>query len=80
MVVGNFNSDGIPDLVIGVCPSNNCDDPPRWLLQAFMGKGDGTFRAPLTRTLGFGLRGSLLETANINGGSEPDLITLGTPP
>jgi hypothetical protein len=43
----------------------------------FLGNGDGTFRAPLTRTLGFGLQGSWLETANINGGGDPDVIALG---
>jgi hypothetical protein len=66
LVTADFNLDGNPDLVVGF------SNPPNQGLRIFLGKGDGTFRAPVD--LAMEAFGSML-TADFNNDGKPDLLT-----
>jgi len=66
MAVADFNKDGNLDVVI----SNS--DTSSEIVTYLGGNGDGTFRAP--RGIVTGLQSLYLETADVNGDGNPDLI------
>jgi len=47
--VGDLNGDGFPDLIVAVACGTNCN---HGLLSVLLGKGDGTFGAPVTYETG----------------------------
>jgi uncharacterized protein (TIGR03437 family) len=66
MAVGDFNGDGIPDLVFGEGADN---------VDVLLGNGDGTFQAPLVTNTGGYLFGiPHVAVADFNGDGKADLI------
>ena len=69
MVIADFNGDGIPDLALGMYESTT--------VSILLGKGDGTFAAPIAVNLPSGATDpSLLLTADLNGDGIPDLVVV----
>jgi FG-GAP-like repeat/Abnormal spindle-like microcephaly-assoc'd, ASPM-SPD-2-Hydin/FG-GAP repeat len=69
LVLADVNGDGIPDLVTGLSDM--------YLVEAFLGNGDGTFKAGIVTTLGSGLCCSYLSSmaaADFNGDGNIDLF------
>jgi hypothetical protein len=70
VAIGDFNSDGIPDLVtLGV----NNNQP---VIGIFPGKGDGTFLTPTVYPQG--LTSSYVAVGDFNGDGSPDLVIAAT--
>jgi serine/threonine protein kinase len=67
VAVADFNGDGKPDLVIGHLQSHS--------VGVLLGNGDGTFRPPLTATIGEWFVHSLT-VADLNGDGKPDLVVV----
>ena len=71
IAVGDLNGGGIPDLVVAnECGSGTCTTG---VVEAFLGKGDGTFGSPVSFGSG-GLRPSSVVIADVNGDGKPDLV------
>jgi hypothetical protein len=68
VVVGDFNSDGIPDLAVTDLYSER--------LSLFMGKGDGTFQAPIASNNVPG--GPLMATGDVLRTGKTDIIVTGS--
>src|SRR6266851_5186419 len=66
VVVGDFNHDGIPDLVVANHGSNN--------VSVLLGKGDGTFGAAVHYAAGTGP--NAVAVADLNGDGKPDLAVV----
>jgi uncharacterized protein (TIGR03437 family) len=64
---GDFNKDGIPDLIVTGATSNVSD-----ALVVFIGNGDGTFKPGVVTPTGFGP--DSVAVADFNGDGKPDLI------
>jgi hypothetical protein len=64
--VGDFNGDGIPDLVVG----QGAGDPSR--VSVLLGNGDGSFQAPRLSSVGIPLSG--VRSADLHGDGFDDLI------
>jgi CheY-like chemotaxis protein len=67
VAVGDFNRDGIADLVVANHASNN--------VSVLLGKGDGTFRAAVNYVAGAGP--NAVTVADLNGDGIPDLAAFG---
>ena len=71
MVVGDFNNDGKPDVVIGNINARN----KLATEQVYLGKGDGSFKAPInTGPFKYGASPRLI--GDFNGDGKPDLLML----
>jgi len=70
IVVGDFNGDGNPDVVVGDAAGVS----PRNVI-VLLGKGDGTFAAPTTFTTGGSGEGLIL-TADFNGDGKLDIAVV----
>ncbi len=71
MVIADFNGDGIPDLGVAMYASNS--------ISILLGKGDGTFAAPVAADLpSTGADVSQLVAADFNGDGIPDLAVVDT--
>lgn len=71
VAIGDLNGDGYPDIVAtGYCQISNCNNGE---VAVFLGKGDGTFRAPVHLNSG-GAVTSSVAIADVNGDGKPDLI------
>jgi serine/threonine protein kinase len=66
VAVGDFNRDGIADLVVANHASNN--------VSVLLGKGDGTFRAAVNYATGSGP--NAVAVADMNGDGIPDLVVV----
>ncbi|HYW47743.1 MAG TPA: VCBS repeat-containing protein [Bryobacteraceae bacterium] len=77
-VSGDFNSDGKPDLVVVFRPT---DLTQAGGIAVFLGKGDGTFQAPIITALPGPLLPSsssaptALSVGDLNGDGKPDVVT-----
>ncbi len=69
IATADFNRDGKPDLAIATCADNRCVAKA---LGLSLGKGDGTFQAPLPPVSGY--QGGTLFTGDFNSDGKPDLI------
>jgi hypothetical protein len=65
VAVGDFNGDGIPDLVVGNNYTHTVD--------VLLGNGDGSFQAPVSYDVGQGGYVYSVAVADFNGDSIPDL-------
>jgi hypothetical protein len=74
LAVGDFNGDGKPDLVLA-SPTNNGGIS----ISVLLGKGDGTFEAPINTVDGLDTLGELAGVAvgDLNGDGKPDLAVVG---
>jgi hypothetical protein len=69
IVIADFNQDGIPDLAVPLYGSND--------IAILLGKGDGTFAAPIMASLpGFPVDVTQLVVADFNGDGIPDLAVI----
>jgi len=77
LVVGDINGDGIPDVaVVEWCQTLQHYDTEcvgNKDVNVFLGKGDGTFQAPVVYSSD-GFIGSALAIADVNGDGRPDLV------
>src|SRR5579859_3816209 len=76
LVVGDFNGDGKMDIAVSLpflC--GGCGGEPSYLLQMFLGAGDGTFTHVAPKTVFYGLP---LAAGDFNGDGKLDLIVTGT--
>jgi uncharacterized protein (TIGR03437 family) len=64
---GDFNKDGIPDLVLTAATANFA-----YTLVVFIGNGDGTFKPGVLIPTGFGV--DSVAVADFNGDGKPDLV------
>jgi uncharacterized protein (TIGR03437 family) len=64
---GDFNQDGIPDLVVSAATENF-----GWTLAVFLGNGDGTFKPGVLIPTEFGAQAAIV--ADFNGDGKPDLM------
>ena len=70
LAVGDFNGDGIPDLV--------APDSATGVVAVFLGKGDGTFAAAVNYSTGPGSRPLAVAVGDLNGDGKQDLaVALG---
>jgi hypothetical protein len=83
--VGDVNRDGFPDLFVLDYSFANSGEVTK--LQLYLGKGNGTFEAPLSPPVAnqislpsFGSAMGQIVLADMNNDGVPDLITLGTTP
>src|SRR5262249_54879534 len=67
-VVGDFNSDGNPDLAVSIFEVLDGS----WVVTVFLGRGDGTFQAPQDYLAGSGIY--FLATGDVNSDGKADLI------
>jgi hypothetical protein len=75
-IVGDFNNDGIPDLLADVADAHSAFAPMRVLL---LGNGDGTFQAPLQVPLNtFYFPNDNVVAADVNGDGNLDLVGIGS--
>jgi hypothetical protein len=72
--VGDFNGDGNPDVLISQFAGFDAGES---LVTVLPGNGDGTFQAPITQDVGFGLIG--LAVGDFNGDGKLDFATAGSP-
>src|SRR5207245_5542094 len=68
LAVGDFNGDGIPDLVV-VDPQSH---PNEGMVNILLGNGDGTFQPALTFSAGFGPVS--VAVGDFNGDGKQDLV------
>jgi hypothetical protein len=68
--VGDFNGDGIPDL-IGLSTSNPC----KWCISVFLGNGDGTFQAAVVTEPSFDVQ--TIGLGDFNHDGTLDVVTAG---
>src|SRR5579883_285315 len=68
VAVGDFNGDGIPDLVV-----TDAGDSTRTTLNVLLGNGDGTFQSPQPYTVGRDPRA--VAVGDVNGDGIPDIVT-----
>ena len=75
VAVGDLNGDGIPDLVVANCSSNNvtCESSPTGEVDVLLGNGDGTFQAAVGYGSG-GYKALSIEIGDVNGDGYPDLV------
>jgi hypothetical protein len=76
VVIGDFNSDGKPDLAVG---TNEYPYQPEGGVAILIGNGDGTFQ-PATYYGGSGIKGDGLAIGDFNGDGRPDIAVQGIPP
>ncbi len=70
LALGDFNGDGIPDLVV--------PDSATGVVAVFLGKGDGTFAAAVDYTTGYGSKPLAVAVGDFNGDGKLDLaVALG---
>jgi hypothetical protein len=68
---GDFNNDGIPDLIVG----NNAGTNDSYGISVLLGKGDGTFQNPLNNAPGIGTFG--MTVGDFNGDGKLDVAVAG---
>jgi hypothetical protein len=66
----DLNGDGKLDLLLNVCPGNNCNPGT---VAVMLGNGDGTFHTPVFYSSG-GLFPMEIAVADINGDGKPDVV------
>src|SRR5580700_3553144 len=68
VAVGDLNGDGIPDLVVANCSSNNvtCESSPTGEVDVLLGNGDGTFQAAVGYGSG-GYKALSIAIGDVNG-------------
>ena len=70
LAIGDFNGDGIPDLVV--------PDSATGVVAVFLGKGDGTFAAAVDYSTGAGSKPLAVAVGDLNGDGKQDLaVALG---
>jgi len=70
LAIGDFNGDGIPDLVV--------PDSATGVVAVFLGKGDGTFAAAVNYSTGSGSKPLAVAVGDLNGDGKQDLaVALG---
>jgi hypothetical protein len=74
VAVADVNGDGKPDLVVAnFCVSSELGGCMTGSVSVLLGKGDGTFQAPVTYNSG-GYGASSVAVADVNGDGKPDLL------
>jgi hypothetical protein len=72
IVVGDFNGDGKPDLVVS---GSGDTSQPANVIASLLGNGDGTFTPPIKYDLGYAIAGPVgIAAADLNGDGHLDLI------
>ena len=73
MTVGDFNNDGVPDLIVSV--DDNVNAPAQSSISLFLGNGDGSFSAnPLTIALPAGILPSIPSVADLRKSGKLDVV------
>jgi len=77
VAVGDLNGDGVPDLVVANCSSNNvtCESSPTGEVDVLLGNGDGTFQAAVGYGSG-GYKALSIAIGDVNGDGYPDLVVV----
>ena len=74
VVIADLNGDGVPDLVVADdCPAGGCN--PDGAVAILLGRGDGTFRPPVTYDSG-GFSAWSAAVGDVNGDGIPDLVVV----
>jgi uncharacterized protein (TIGR03437 family) len=75
VVAGDFNGDGLMDVVVNLVPISNFTPTNEFLFAA--GKGDGTFAAPVAQSIPL-TDGTILIPADVNSDGALDLVIAGS--